>query len=50
MITNLTLSCYDKAVQSSRALRWTLGCGAVSRVAIGLGVRYVVIEATNYRY
>ena len=38
---------YDKAVQSSRALRWTLGGGAVVMVAIGLVLLYLLIEATD---
>lgn len=49
MTANLPRSRYDKAVQSSRALRWTLGGGAVAMVAIGLGLLYLLIEATNNR-
>jgi len=39
----------DQALQRSRALRWTLASGALAMVAIGLGLLYLLMEATNNR-
>ncbi len=39
----------DQAMQRSRALRWTLASGALAMVAIGLGLLYLLMEATNNR-